>query len=207
MIRTILYISLIIFGLAANAQEFTTSNGKRIVQLTGVIFTPDSSSVIPGVHVYVPKAGRGTTTNPYGYFSMPVLEGDSVIFSSVGFKRQYYIVPEHKDDNSLKLIFTMEEDVTLLSEVEVFPYPTEEMFKAAILSMELPNQRNYNNLNEWISADYMKSSYMPMTPDVAKRKYYEQMQGRQYQDNYMLPANNLLNPYSWASFIRSLKKK
>lgn len=207
MIRTILYISLLIAGCLASAQEVTTSNDKRIVQLTGVIFTPDSTSVIPGVHVYVPKAGRGTTTNPYGYFSMPVLEGDSVVFSSVGFKRQFYIVPEHKEDNSLKLIFTMEEDVTFLSEVEVFPYPTEEMFKAALLSMELPNQRNYNNLNEWVSADYMRSSYMNMTPDVASRRYYEQMQGRQYQDQYMQPANNLLNPYAWASFIKSLKKK
>ena len=207
MIRTILYISLLIAGCLASAQEVTTSNDKRIVQLTGVIFTPDSTSVILGVHVYVPKAGRGTTTNPYGYFSMPVLEGDSVVFSSVGFKRQFYIVPEHKEDNSLKLIFTMEEDVTFLSEVEVFPYPTEEMFKAALLSMELPNQRNYNNLNEWVSADYMRSSYMNMTPDVASRRYYEQMQGRQYQDQYMQPANNLLNPYAWASFIKSLKKK
>ncbi len=101
----------------------------------------------------------------------------------------------------------MEEDVTFLSEVEVFPYPTEEMFKAALLSMELPNQRNYNNLNEWVSADYMRSSYMNMTPDVASRRYYEQMRGRQYQDQYMQPANNLLNPYAWASFIKSLKKK
>lgn len=183
-----------------------SSQDKRIIQLTGVIFTPDSSSVIPGVHIYVPTAGRGTTTNPYGFFSMPVLEGDSVIFSSVGFKRQYYIVPEHDEDNSLKLVFTMEEDITFLSEVEVFPYPTEEMFKAALVSMELPDQRKYNNLNAWVSASYMKTDYQRITPEIAAQKYYQQMYGRDYQDSYMLPANNLLNPYSWANFIKSLKK-
>lgn len=183
-----------------------SSQDKRIIQLTGVIFTPDSSSVIPGVHIYVPTAGRGTTTNPYGFFSMPVLEGDSVIFSSVGFKRQYYIVPEHDKDNSLKLVFTMEEDITFLSEVEVFPYPTEEMFKAALVSMELPDQRKYNNLNAWVSASYMKTDYQRITPEIAAQKYYQQMYGRDYQDSYMLPANNLLNPYSWANFIKSLKK-
>ena len=124
MIRKVLFIGLLVCSMVAFAQNDEVQN-KRIVQLTGVIFTPDSSSVIPGVHVYVPIGGRGTTTNPYGFFSMPVLEGDSVIFSAVGFKRQYYIVPEHDEDNSLKLIFTMQEDVTFLSEVEVFPYPTE----------------------------------------------------------------------------------
>ena len=190
--------------MVAFAQNDEVQN-KRIVQLTGVIFTPDSSSVIPGVHVYVPIGGRGTTTNPYGFFSMPVLEWDSVIFSAVGFKRQYYIVPEHDEDNSLKLIFTMQEDVTFLSEVEVFPYPTEEMFKSALISMQLPDQRNYDNLDAWVSASYMKEDYQRMTPEIAKQKYYEQMMGRQYQDDYILPANNLLNPFAWASFIKSLK--
>lgn len=205
LIKKLLYISLIIFSCTAFAQE-NTLEGKKILQLTGVIFTPDSSSVIPGVHVYVPTAGRGTTTNPYGFFSMPVLEGDSVIFSSVGFKRQYYIVPEYKDKESLRLVFTMQEDITFLNEVEVFPYPTEQMFKAALISMELPNEKNYNNLNAWINASYMKTDYQRMTPEIATQKYYQQMQGRAYQDKYILPANNLLNPYAWASFIKSLKK-
>ncbi len=205
MIKKIFFIALLACGISGFGQVNTVQD-KRIIQLTGVIFTPDSSSVIPGVHVYVPEVGRGTTTNPYGFFSMPVLEGDSVVFSSIGFKRQYYVVPKHEADNSLKLIFTMEEDVTLLSEVEVFPYPTEEMFKSALISMQLPNQRQYNNLDEWVSASYMKTEYQRMTPEMAKQKYYQQMQGRNYQDTYMLPANNLLNPYAWARFIKDLKR-
>ena len=205
LIGKILYIALILTGAVTYSQE-STEQEPRIVQLTGVIFTPDSLSVIPGVHVYVPKGGRGTTTNPYGFFSMPVLEGDSVVFSSVGFKRQFFIVPEHTESQSLKLVFTMDEDVTFLSEVEVFPYPTEEMFKKALVSMQLPDQRNYDNLDSWVSASYMRNDYQRITPEIAAQKYYQQMQGRQYQDSYMLPANNLLNPYSWANFIKSLKK-
>ena len=58
----------------------------KVIQFTGVIFANDSASVVPGVHVYVPKGGRGTTTNPYGFFSMPVLEGDSIIVSAIGFE-------------------------------------------------------------------------------------------------------------------------
>jgi hypothetical protein len=61
----------------------------KVIQFTGVIFANDSASIVPGVHVYVPHGGRGTTTNPYGFFSMPVLVGDSILFSAVGFVKSY----------------------------------------------------------------------------------------------------------------------
>ncbi|MFH6983007.1 carboxypeptidase-like regulatory domain-containing protein [Marinoscillum luteum] len=180
---------------------------RNIIQFTGVVLAPDSNSVIPGVHVYVPTAGRGTTTNPYGFFSLPVLEGDSLVFSAVGFKRQFYIVPEHKESTSLKVLITMQEDVTLLSEVEVFPYPTEAMFKEAILSLETPYQKQYNNLNAWLSSDYMSSAYadLPASPN-ANHQYYMQMQMQAIQNKYQTPQNNLLNPWAWSKFINSLKK-
>src|SRR5688572_31858164 len=63
---------------------------KRVIQLSGIVLEEDSVSgrPIPGVHVYVPKAGRGTTTNGMGFFSMPVLEGDEITISAVGYDRQ-----------------------------------------------------------------------------------------------------------------------
>ena len=51
-----------------------------MVQLSGLVLGEDSTSALPGVNVYVPTIGRGTVTNQYGYFSMPVLPGDSVLF-------------------------------------------------------------------------------------------------------------------------------
>ena len=61
---------------------------KRVIQLSGVVLEEDSVSgvPVPGVHIYVPKAGRGTTTNGMGFFSMPVLEGDEIIISAVGYR-------------------------------------------------------------------------------------------------------------------------
>ncbi len=37
----------------------------RVVQLSGIILGEDSTNAIPGVHVYVPRYGRGTTSNGY----------------------------------------------------------------------------------------------------------------------------------------------
>jgi hypothetical protein len=196
---------LVITGKTLAQQSDTTM--RQVIQFTGVVFSGDSSTVIPGVHVYAPKGGRGTTTNPYGFFSMPVLEGDSIIFSAVGFERDYYIVPEHDEDHSLKMLVYLQEDVTYLEEVEVFPYPSEAVFKAAVLAAELPNQQQIDNLEEWLRSEQMQEMYwnLPASPNMNHR-YFMQQQIQHNSNRFMPQQNPLLNPFAWASFIRSLKK-
>ena len=201
----VLLASLFVFGaLAVRAQDST----RHVIQLTGVVFGEDSTNVIPGVHVYVPKGGRGTTTNPYGFFSLPVLEGDSIVFSSVGFKRASYVVPEHKEDHSLRVLVTMREDVTYLDELEVFPYPSEAVFKAAVLAVELPEDQSYENLSRFLQSAAWQEAYwnLPMSANMNHRFFMQQQQnaiGYRFQP----PPNPLLNPFAWRDFIRSLKKK
>ncbi|MFZ6001993.1 MAG: carboxypeptidase-like regulatory domain-containing protein, partial [Bacteroidota bacterium] len=94
MVRGFLIVGMIVAAVSAFGQS-----QKRVIQLSGVVISSDSTSgPMPGVHVYVPKAGRGTSTNRAGFFSMPVLVGDSVVVSSIGFQRQSFIVPNHPSD-------------------------------------------------------------------------------------------------------------
>ncbi len=81
------------------------------------------------------------------------------------------------------------------------------MFKEAILSLETPYQKQYSNLNAWLSSDYMSSAYadLPASPN-ANHQYYMQMQMQAIQNKYQKPQNNLLNPWAWSKFINSLKK-
>src|SRR5687768_13210014 len=80
-----LLLLVVVAIVPGNAQQ-----KKRVIQLSGVVLEEDSVSgvPVPGVHIYVPKAGRGTTTNGMGFFSMPVLEGDEIVISAVGYDRQ-----------------------------------------------------------------------------------------------------------------------
>jgi hypothetical protein len=129
----VLTILAAIIGVSAEAQV-----AKRVIQLSGVVISSDSTSgPIPGVHVYVPKANRGTTTNRTGFFSMPVLVGDSVVISAVGFVRQSTIIPNYHSD-FMTLVIEMVEDVTFLKEVTIMPFPTEEVFKQAVLALNVP---------------------------------------------------------------------
>ena len=181
-------------------------SGRNVIQFTGVIFDQDSTSVIPGTHVYIPKSGRGTTTNPYGFFSMPVLEGDSIVFSAVGFKRSYYVVPAHREESSLRIVVSLEEDISFLEEVEIRPYPTESMFKEALITMELPHQKEYANIYQWLNSEYMREAYFNLPPSPnANAQYLINLQRQSYTNRYSPPSIPILNPFAWSQFINSLK--
>jgi hypothetical protein len=124
----------------------------------------------------------------------------------VGFRRESFVVPKHDKDHSLKTIVTLTEDIAFLEEVEVFPYPSEAMFKEAVLAVQLPNQDEINNIEAWLAQQYMRDAYknLPASPG-ANHKYFMDQQAQAIQSRYMRPQNKLLNPWAWAQFIRSLK--
>lgn len=177
---------------------------KSVVQFSGVVAGEDTLGV-PGVHIYVPLAGRGTTTNQYGYFSMPALVGDSVIISAIGYHKQYYIIPKGRGE-SVTVGVTLEEDTTMLPLVEIFPYPTEAAFKEAILALQLPDtyDRKSPNMGEDVLARMLKD--LPMDGG-SNHRYFMDQQFFQMHNRYSDPRYNnpLLNPFNWAKFIKSIK--
>jgi hypothetical protein len=175
---------------------------KRIIQLSGVVIDTVEGPV-PGVHIYVPKAGRGTTSNAVGFFSMPVLVGDSVVVSSVGYKRRHFIVAENSDEYTT-VVIPMVQDVTYLDVVEVLPYPTEEVFKEAVLALNLPPDTRIDekNMNAELLALMLKTT--PMNGPQNQRYYLNQWAASQ-NDKYMPVTNPFLNPFNWVKFFNGLK--
>ena len=55
--------------------EVKAQGEKNTIQLSGLIVDGDSAYGVPGVHIYIPRAGIGTTSNPVGFFSLPTLVG------------------------------------------------------------------------------------------------------------------------------------
>lgn len=195
----------LLFLMAFSVQAGWAQYQRRVIQLSGVTIGADSSKAIPGVHVYVPKAGRGAVTNAAGFFSMPVLVGDSVVISAVGFVRQHYIVPNHPSD-FLTLIIEMVEDVTYLNTMTITPFPTEEVFKQAVLALNIPldeGKIDRRNLNEELMALMVRTT--PMDANMNYRYYMEQTAGG-FNERFQPRMNPFLNPFNWARFFRDLKK-
>ena len=180
---------------------------KRVIQLSGVVLEEDSISgrPIPGVHIYVPKAGRGTTSNGMGFFSMPVLENDEIIISAVGYGRQHFTVPPNSKEYET-IIVTMVMDTTYLQEVVILSFPTEEVFKEAILALNMPLDEDgisERNFNQELMALMLKTT--PMDGYSNQRYYLDQWAGS--ANNRFQPVTNpFLNPFNWAKFFSSLKK-
>ena len=179
---------------------------KRIIQLSGFILSEeDESRGLPGVHIYVPKAGRGTTSNYLGYFSMPVLAGDEIVISAIGYEKQYYKIPDNTAE-SLTIIIEMATDITYLEEVRIMPFPTEEVLKEAVLALNLPEERNImeDNLNAQLLALMVES--VPMDGAQNARWYLDNWAAYQ-GDRFGPRPNPLLNPFNWARFFKDLKRK
>lgn len=176
--------------------------GKKVIQLSGIVLGEDSVAGIPGVHIYVPKAGRGTTSNRVGYFSMPVLEGDELVVSSIGYERQYFKIPAYEKDN-LTIVIELVSDTTFLETVEIMPFPTEQIFKEAVLALNIPiDEYEYQNLDEDLLALMLKT--VPMD-GAANHRYYMDNWVQYQNDRFGPRPNPFLNPFNWANFFRSLR--
>jgi len=190
-----------IFVLPGKSQD--RDREVHVVQLSGIILGADSISAIPGVHVYVPRYGRGTTTNGYGYFSMPALIGDSIVISAVGYEKLSYIVPSNEGESITK-VFELEVDTIFLDNVDILPYPTEEAFKEAILALRLPDENK--RLRESLDGEFIAYMMMhtPYDGTMNARYYFDQQMYYQMNQHGNI-ANPFLNPFNWAKFIQSIK--
>ena len=204
-----LFLPLICKGLSLISVSFGhaqgTESSKKVVQFTGIIVDQDGVTEVPGVHVYVPKSGRGTTSNMYGYFSMPALVGDEVVISAIGYMKQTFVVPEGKNDR-VNVLFRLEEDTVYLQNVDISLYISEREFKEAILALNLPDQSQVieNRLDGAAMALMLRNT--PYDASLNARYYFDQ-QFYYQQDNFGPRSNPFLNPFNWSRFIKSLKKK
>ncbi|MBD2769606.1 carboxypeptidase-like regulatory domain-containing protein [Hymenobacter sp. BT664] len=206
-----LFIAGALLGLLLLAAPEARAQGKRrVIQFTGIVASGDSLLGVPGATIYVPKAGRGTSSNAYGYFSMAVLAGDSVVIRSLGYANQTIIIPADFQRQSYSVIIQLREDATMLGEVRVFPYTTERDFKKAFLALRLPTERGSaaaDNLNEQLMRRIFNTQ-----PMGAVANFRQTMQTQQYDYDRrqgMAPnqytSNPLLNPFSWLKLIKQVK--
>ncbi len=75
-----------------------------VVQLYGIVMTADSLKAIPSVTIMIKGQNRGTITNEQGVFSIVVMKGDIVEFTSVGYKPKLANIPHELEGNQYQFI-------------------------------------------------------------------------------------------------------
>lgn len=201
-------ILLFIFLAMVPSLKVWAQGNEKAVIFTGIVVGGKNSEPLPGAFVFNSSAGRGTVANESGYFILSVFPGDSVIFSYVGFKKQFHIIPK-RIEQSYSAIVDLKEDVKMLAEVKVYPYPTEELFKEAFINYKLPDAKDRDALAKNTSdrSMAMLAKTMGMGASANYRSFMNNQQNAIINRGFTNSISTaLMNPIAWMSFIQSVKK-
>lgn len=207
--RILTYLGILLLGLVFLPDAMAQGERKAII-FTGVVVDGTSAERLPNATIMIPRAGKGTIASDIGYFAIPVFPGDSVVFSYTGYKTQYHIIPKKLNDESYSAVVAMRESINMLDPVVIYPYSTEEEFKKAFLELQLPDQADQEAIAKSMDPDYINrmSAFVGNNAQTNYRHTMNQyMFGRESMANRGFASTMpFLNPFAWASFIKSVKK-
>lgn len=203
LINLVAFFSLIINHDHLSAQ---TKDTRKVIQFSGVIVTGDSLMALPFVNVTVKGTRRGTYTDVFGFFSFAALESDTIIFSSLGYHRGMFVIPDTLTENKYSMIHVLHPDTVELKEVTIRPWPTREQFKDAFLNLQIKDddlEKARANLNALAYYREVKNLDVDAT---SAYKAYSSQQNTKIFNNGLYPTTNLANPIAWVKFIDAWQK-
>jgi hypothetical protein len=205
--KRILFFSIILlagFGYSTQAQFEKLKDS--VVQLYGIVMTADSLQGIPAVSIVVKGQNRGTFTNDQGVFSIVVMKGDKVEFTSIGYKPKLVEIPRNLEGNQYSMIQLMVNDTVYLPATIIKPRPTKEQFERDFLNTNVPaDQIEIARENTEESKRRVLARIIPADGKEAAN-YVLRNQANRYYYNGQAPPQNIFNPFAWAEFIQAWKR-
>ncbi len=206
MKKIILYslILTLLAPVAAKAQFETDKDS--VVQLYGVVMSADSLKALPSVSIMVKGRNQGTISSEEGVFSIVVLKGDQIEFTSVGYKPKLVTIPKTLDGNQQSMIQLMVEDTVYLPATIIRKRPTREEFERDFVTTKVPDDQQEiarQNLSER-NLHALMAAY-PMDGREATN-YYLKQNAQKYYSAGQIPPQNIFNPLAWAEFIKAWKR-
>lgn len=203
-ILPLLIVSFFTICQQANAQFETIKDS--VVQLYGVVMTADSLQGIPSVSITIKGGRRGTITNEQGVFSIVVLKGDKIEFTSIGYKPKLVEIPRNMEGNQFSIVQLMVVDTQYLPATIIRPRPTREQFERDFVNTQVPDDDL--EIARKNTDEQTRRALMNILPADGKEaaNYALRKQAQRYSYTGTTPPINLMNPMAWAEFIRAWKR-
>ena len=206
MYKALLVFLMFLFGFGAKTKAQFETFKDSVVQLYGVVMTADSLVGIPSVSIVVKGQNRGTISNDKGVFSIVVLKGDKVEFTSIGYKPILVDIPANLQGNQHSIIQLMVTDTIFLPATIIRPRPTREQFERDFVNQNVPDDniaiaRKNNNsatrrlLMATLPSDGREAGNVYLRQNATKLSYAGQ-----------LAPQNIFNPFAWNEFIKAWKR-
>ena len=177
-----------------------------VVQLYGVVMTADSLKAIPSVSIVVKGQNRGTISNEQGVFSIVVLKGDQIEFTSIGYKPKTALIPKTLEGNQHSMIQLMVQDTIYLPATIIKRRPTREQFERDFVNTKVPDDNQEiarKNTNAATLAAMQR--ILPKDGRESGSDYLRQTANKAYYAG-QTPPQNIFNPLAWAEFIKAWKR-
>ena len=201
-------VRLLLIFTALSSTLITKSlfSQNSFIQFSGVAVSQDSLKPVPYCSIIDKATKRGTTSDYFGYFSFVANKGDTIEFSSIGYKKSSFIIPDTLSTDKYSLIQVMYQDTILLKTAVVYPWPSKEQFAKAFVETEIPND-DYKRAMKNLSRSQLneRMQFTPMDGGLNFKWQQQQIQSKLYYAG-QYPPNNLLNPIAWAKFIEAWKR-
>jgi hypothetical protein len=176
---------------------------RPLIQFSGVVVTGDSLLPVPFASIGTKGSFRGTVSDVFGYFSFVAQVGDTLQFAAVGFKRDWYAIPDSMTASKYSIIHVMHPDTILLDPLMVYPWPTKEQFADAFMNLRL-NDDDYQTALKRLSTAEVLQRMENMPPDAGlSQQYAMAVENTRLYNQGSAPTIGLLNPIAWAQFMQA----
>lgn len=133
--RIIRNIFIVLFTVGA--VSISLAQQKKLVQFSGVIHNADTNVIVPYVSVTNLSHNNHTVhANHQGYFSFVAHEGDTILFTSVGYLSTRIVIPEVSEDKYTAMV-DMTAEIKELPMVTPYPWASIDEFNMAFMSLEI----------------------------------------------------------------------
>jgi len=206
MKRLLPYFFIVLFFSPVAAKAQFESFKDSVVQLYGIVMTADSLKGLESVSVVVKGQNRGTITNEKGVFSIVVLKGDVIEFTSIGYKKKSIVIPQNLDGNQQSVIQLMVNDTIYLAATIIKARPTRAQFERDFVNANVPDdQITIARKNNDVATRRMLVATLPSDGREASNQYLRQASRKAYYAG-QTPPMNIFNPFAWAEFIKAWKR-
>lgn len=180
---------------------------RPLVQFSGQVFNADTNAVVPYVVIYNKSNGnRAFPTNYKGYFSFVAHEGDTIVFSSFGYRKEALVIPRNLLDKKYTVIVKMKPENITLPLVTILPWASIDEFNRDFIAMKFADD-DLEIARKNVSRDKIIAMAKTLDRDAGE------IQSLNFSNNHitlgnrnmnMRGANPLLNPFAWGTLIKQI---
>jgi hypothetical protein len=214
--RFFAYVSALtlVLVMQAFAQESVTPV-TRIYQLSGIVLNANNEEPVPFARVRVNSTRRRTTCNEEGFFSIPVVQGDTLYFSSIGYHGASLVVKDFLDkyngDKNIPFIYAiqyMKEDTVNLQGIKVFAYNSPEELRIAMLNMPMDRYAPSIVAQGNVKSNVMNNFVNNMPIDEQERAAISQQQyALFYKQTNTMQTVPLFDPIAVGKLLKNIRQR